>query len=117
MRLEMTENSGIRCDNEKCDFINKDSPDENLGDWLNVPCPKCGENLLTQQDYENALKVDAIIDMINTMTEEEIADYVHSIYGDNIPTDLDNAVVDFTLDIHNGIKFTLDNITNDTTDN
>lgn len=44
----------IVCDNPKCDFtianesgdINKDSKQ-----YIDVPCPLCGENLLTLEDY------------------------------------------------------------------
>lgn len=44
---------GIKCDNPDCDFIDRDVDFLDYEKWLNKPCPKCGENLLTEQDYLN----------------------------------------------------------------
>jgi ssDNA-binding Zn-finger/Zn-ribbon topoisomerase 1 len=40
----------------KCDHCNYQEPDVEFKDydkWLNKPCPKCGENLLTKADLES----------------------------------------------------------------
>lgn len=42
---------GIKCDNKDCDFKDMDVKFDDYPDWLNKPCPKCGSNLLTEQDY------------------------------------------------------------------
>lgn len=42
--------TGIKCD--ACDYKNKDVRVEEYIDWLNKPCPKCGANLLTQEDFD-----------------------------------------------------------------
>lgn len=44
---------GIKCDNPKCDYNNMDVKVTEYDKWLNKPCPKCGENLLTEEDYRN----------------------------------------------------------------
>ena len=44
---------GIKCDNTNCDFMNMSVKVEDYDKWLNRPCPKCGENLLTDDDYRN----------------------------------------------------------------
>ena len=47
---------GIQCDNTQCDYVDEDVKYEDYPEWLNKPCPKCGENLLTEADY-NLLKL------------------------------------------------------------
>lgn len=42
--------SGIKCDNTSCDFADDTVKFEEYEDWLDKPCPKCGENLLTEED-------------------------------------------------------------------
>ena len=44
---------GIKCDNPNCDFVDMSVKIEDYDKWLNKPCPKCGENLLTNDDYRN----------------------------------------------------------------
>ena len=39
---------------------------EDYKDWLNKPCPKCGMNLLTQEDYDNVMM---LMSLINSMNE------------------------------------------------
>ncbi len=102
MNIEQTNNAGIKCDNPNCDFTDKESPDSELPKWLGVPCPKCGENLLTQEDLDSSIIFHKAIDFMNTLTEDEINEMVKSVYGDNIPDELiGNECV---VDIHNGIK-------------
>lgn len=41
---------GIKCDNTACDYADLEAefdPEK----YLNMPCPKCGENLFTGEDY------------------------------------------------------------------
>ena len=45
--------SGIKCDNPNCDFEDMSVKVEDYDKWLNKPCPQCGENLLTDDDYRN----------------------------------------------------------------
>lgn len=44
--------SGIQCDNPNCDCIDYNVSVEQYLDYVNKPCPKCGANLLTEQDYQ-----------------------------------------------------------------
>lgn len=46
----------IKCDNPKCGLnILSQFNENNLKKFINVACPKCGENLLTIEDYTNAI--------------------------------------------------------------
>lgn len=107
MNIEQTNNSGIKCDNPNCDFVDTETPDAEIAQWLGVPCPKCGENLLTQEDLDTSLKFHAMMDLINGMTEEELTEYTKHVYGGEIPEEiikLSNELGnEFTVDIHNGI--------------
>jgi len=44
--------SGVACDNENCDYVNKNVQLGDFTQYLNKPCPKCGEILLTKEDYD-----------------------------------------------------------------
>lgn len=46
---------GIKCDNETCDYEDM-SVEFDPDFFLEKPCPKCGESLFTQADY-NTLKL------------------------------------------------------------
>ncbi len=45
----------LKCDNPKCDWKVESIPVEILQEWVNAKCPKCGESVLTLNDYINAL--------------------------------------------------------------
>ena len=70
--IEYTQEQFIVCDNPTCDYeLNTiDIPsdldkEELLRCFIDRPCPKCGENLLTVEDYLNAVKVEKTINWIN----------------------------------------------------
>lgn len=66
--IEMHQEFLIQCDNKVCDYKIKNEsgdPNENVSDYLNMPCPKCGENLLTEEDYLQSLRFLKIINWIN----------------------------------------------------
>ena len=44
----------IKCDNAKCDHY-EEVDFEDYPKYVNKPCPKCGDNLLTREDYNKCL--------------------------------------------------------------
>lgn len=50
--MEMFE-TGLKCDNINCDWARTDIRQKDHKQWIDVPCPKCGENVLTKKDYRN----------------------------------------------------------------
>lgn len=42
---------GIKCDNEECGWKDPTVPYEDYPKYIDKPCPCCGANLLTRQDY------------------------------------------------------------------
>jgi hypothetical protein len=63
---------GLKCDNPNCDWEDDTVSFEDYPKWLNARCPKCGQNVLTEQDLENAQLAIGIADFINTLSPEEI---------------------------------------------
>ena len=41
----------VKCDN--CDWFTNDVNIIEITDWINKLCPKCNENLLTEEDYKD----------------------------------------------------------------
>lgn len=58
----------ITCDTIDCGFVIKNenkTVDVDIKEYLNMPCPRCGANLLTQKDYDDSEKVRKAIEWIN----------------------------------------------------
>lgn len=66
--IEIDSQEDIKCDNPDCDFVIESINPGTWGDldkYLNMPCPKCGENLLTQEDYDDTLKLMKTVNFLN----------------------------------------------------
>jgi hypothetical protein len=64
--IETHRESLIVCDNESCDYTVPFTEEAGaMKKYINQPCPECGENLLTQKDYELDQKVLRRINWIN----------------------------------------------------
>lgn len=65
--IETKQKYEVVCDNKLCDFKVLNTSGELSLDskYLNVPCPKCGTNLLTEKDYNNFKKTVKIINFLN----------------------------------------------------
>ena len=72
--IHIQENTGFKCDAEGCDY-RSDPVDINsdLSGWVGKPCPKCGENLCTEEDFEQLqvfiMSVQAANDVMNMLAE------------------------------------------------
>jgi len=58
--------TGIKCDNTDCDYRDDEADFEDYESFLNKPCPKCGENLLTEADLATTRAMMAVTEAINT---------------------------------------------------
>ena len=83
---------GIKCDNPDCDFKDDTVSIENYKDWLNKPCPKCGQNLLTKEDYNTVQQLLSAIDIVN--------DLPPNLFGNNASKEK----IEFRVEAHNGLK-------------
>lgn len=57
---------GIKCD--ACDYYDMSVKVDEYPKWINKPCPKCGENLLTEADYNNVKMLMEITKIVNKVT-------------------------------------------------
>ena len=60
MELNIT---GLKCDH--CDYRDDEVQFSEYKDSIGKPCPKCGENLLTQTEYEQCLKLYEVTEKLN----------------------------------------------------
>lgn len=58
---------GIQCDNTNCDYVDENVKYGDYPEWLNRPCPECGENLLTEEDYNMLKAIINVAEMVNDM--------------------------------------------------
>lgn len=56
---------GLKCDNPECDFVDLEIPFSEYESYVNKPCPKCGQPLLTEEDYGSAMLVTRMVDNLN----------------------------------------------------
>jgi ssDNA-binding Zn-finger/Zn-ribbon topoisomerase 1 len=69
---------GIKCDNPDCNYEevikykngNTNEVIEEYKKWINKPCPKCGQNLLTLKDYIVLKMIILCVDILNTILPE-----------------------------------------------
>lgn len=81
--------SGLQCDNPDCKWSDNTITEDTYKDWLNRPCPKCGQNILTEEDYANAETIRLAAKFINTLSKEELQKLTESI-GDKEMDELKN---------------------------
>ena len=77
---------GVQCDNPKCDYVDPDVPIDQYEEWVNKPCPKCGENLFTEDDY---IKFQLML---------KAMDFVNSL---DLPSDPTETMATMKVDVHN----------------
>lgn len=65
------QSTGIKCDNPNCDYKDESVKFEDFEEWLNKPCPECGWNLLTNEDFENIKDLFTIINHVNSLEISE----------------------------------------------
>lgn len=72
MRISIPETGFLQCDKDGCDYREDGIINAELETHINKPCPKCGENLLTLEDYNNAQFALKGAEFINSLTDEEM---------------------------------------------
>lgn len=97
--------SGLKCDNPSCDWQDRTIPHTEYVNYINSPCPKCAENILTEDDYKMAMYFHSLVDVINDMSDEEIDAFYNEIENPIFPADKKLKV---TVDLHNGVTFNIE---------
>lgn len=109
LNIEVTDEGGIVCDNEDCDYSIDEKDIDDIRNFVNLTCEKCGENLLTEKDLSDFLTVQNYISLLNNMSNENMKKYLSDSTGQDL-TDIpqDEDVVECKIKCHNGIKFIKD---------
>jgi len=66
--IEIKQENLIECDNQNCDYVIENQskyPNESIKQYVNKPCPECGENLLTVKDYLDSEKFMRVLNWMN----------------------------------------------------
>ena len=65
--IEKQDSGMVVCDNPDCkfEFDLKKAPTVKLEHFIDMPCPNCGQNLLTQKDYDTWRALNIYINFIN----------------------------------------------------
>lgn len=61
--------SGLKCDAENCGYKDKTIERKDFETSINKPCPNCGGNLLTLEDYLNVLILEEIAEQYKDSLE------------------------------------------------
>lgn len=61
--------SGLKCDNPACDYRRDDIPFEDYEKYINAPCPKCEQPLLTQEDYDECIRMKRAARKVSAVVE------------------------------------------------
>lgn len=95
--IERHQESLVMCDNPECDYTvpYKTENEHTTILYINKPCPKCGENLLTEEDYINHMKVMKVVDFLNRWFSW-LTIFVSKKKWDNRTT--------VSVNVHDGIK-------------
>ena len=80
---------GLKCDNPKCDWEDMTIPYEDYEKNVNAPCPECGENILTEKDYNEILQMKNAVEMVKNMSEEDINNMLQNLTPDQMDQALD----------------------------
>lgn len=101
--MELQE-TGLKCDNPTCDWKDESITSDQMIAHINAECPKCGENILTEEDYNNYMTVINIIKSVEAMSDEEIESLTGGI------KDLNEDIYRMTIDTHKGIHLTVEKL-------
>ena len=85
------EEGGICCDNDACDYFDDTVLFSQLKDFVNKPCPKCGSNLLTEEDYKAAVTFRKMGEKLNSMPKEVVEALLKTVNVVRLPEDEENA--------------------------
>ena len=88
----------VVCDNPSCDYTESYTETTSLIDYVNKPCPKCGENLCTEQDYKTYMGMMKTVKWLNKWFSWLTWFYSKKSYEKN------QDVV--SIHVHDGIKVT-----------
>lgn len=63
--------SGLVCDNPECSWKGPHIKYDDWEDYINSPCPECGEVILTSQDFEDARRMISWLNLLEEFSSLE----------------------------------------------
>lgn len=84
---------GLICDNPICDWRDDIIDFDDYKNYVNMACPKCGENVLTKHDLKNAKRLNKMIKITNNLNR---------FFGVKVDHSQDKKVL---VNTHNDITF------------
>lgn len=63
---------GIVCDNPNCDWHDDSVNSDDYKNWIGATCPECSSIVFTEDDYNESLRMNVMVELINSMTPEEM---------------------------------------------
>lgn len=117
-RIQVQSMGNLICDNPHCDYESpaKTESVEELKTHIGEPCPKCGESLLTEEDFKMTEDVFKYIEFVNGLTEEEFEKFTElcNKYTEEekfgkiqelIDKHKEGDMVPFSIKVHDGVDF------------
>lgn len=97
-KIEIIEPNYVKCDADGCNYT-EDIPTSNkMTDYINKPCPKCGANLLTYEDYLRYEAAINAVSLINEMSEDELKELSAIVDASGQAEEIKNMMKEFTQD-------------------
>ena len=101
--VEYSDPETLDCDNSNCNY-QEPIAGPLTRDLIGTLCPKCGESLLTQEDYDDTMQIISAMknyaEIINSMSEEEIEELTKDV---ELPEDIDkDDYISLSIKCHNG---------------
>ncbi len=124
--IKIVDHGGMKCDNPNCDWEDANLYYRDVA--VGAPCPKCGESILTQEDFDSANKLEKAVEAFEGLTEERVAYLQEKISQDPesltleelqdivdvsevlmplieaLPSDMKEGTVSFSAEAHKGIN-------------
>lgn len=88
--------TGIKCDNAQCDYRDDSVKFDEYPQWVNKPCPECGENLLTQENYDACL---IYVGMLKTVMEDPEMMKLADMLDGSLTQEEANALAEQSVDM------------------
>lgn len=98
--IEGLEAGGIKCDNPICGYSDDSVKMEEWGDYVNKPCPNCGENLFTEEDYVKTQNLLSMIELVSGMSDDQLKSILET-FGLDANNPMLDKLVNMNFDIHN----------------
>lgn len=92
------EAGGLVCDEPSCDWEDMSILIKDYEDLIEMPCPKCGSSVLTENDYNETIDTIEQIEKMSGKTDDEL----RKIISDGMDS-MDKSEIDKVLDMINDI--------------